>query len=140
MHSVIWAQQLQRQGWNWILRTMSKPKAGVEPTIKKEKLTTSPHKNSTSKLKDLPAAAILREVTKEPKREHVELEYESSNGPENWQQVYHLIQEQRKRTVAPVDQMGCCALVQGDEPEKVRRFQTLVSLMLSSQTRDEVSK
>lgn len=118
----------------------TKPKAPIDTPIKKENLT-SPPKKSVTKIEevDLPTATLLLEATKPPKREHKQLEYENAAGPANWEKVYHLIQEQRKRTIAPVDQMGCCALIKGDEPEKVRRFQTLVSLMLSSQTRDEMT-
>jgi hypothetical protein len=76
------------------------------------------------------------------RREHVKVEYESTSvhkGPVKWQDTYSLIQKQRERAIAPVDSMGCSELTDGDAPEVVKRFQVLVSLMLSSQTRDEVS-
>ncbi|KAA0155323.1 hypothetical protein FNF29_01698 [Cafeteria roenbergensis] len=40
---------------------------------------------------------------------------------------------------APVDTMGCERLADPDAPAAVQRFQVLVSLMLSSQTKDEVT-
>jgi endonuclease-3 len=40
---------------------------------------------------------------------------------------------------APVDTMGCHMLAQPGAAPKVQRFQTLVALLLSSQTKDEVT-
>ncbi|GAA5830162.1 hypothetical protein JCM3766R1_002804 [Sporobolomyces carnicolor] len=66
-------------------------------------------------------------------------------APRNWERQYEIINEQRKRIVAPVDLMGC---EQGgrDASEPVvelswkdRKLSTLVSLMLSSQTKDPVT-
>lgn len=56
--------------------------------------------------------------------------------PKDWQNVLHNIKDMRKEHVAPVDTMGCekCADTDADEPTK--RFQILVALMLSSQTKD----
>ncbi|ELR13561.1 endonuclease iii, putative, partial [Acanthamoeba castellanii str. Neff] len=42
----------------------------------------------------------------------------------------------RKNRDAPVDTMGCEVLAEDAEP-KVQRYQTLVALMLSSQTKDQ---
>ena len=74
--------------------------------------------------------------TQEP-HPHISVEYEKP-APDNWQETYDIILKQRDRVVAPVDTMGCYALADADQPESVRRYQTLISLMLSSQTRDEV--
>ncbi len=57
--------------------------------------------------------------------------------PLNWRQVYYRIKEFRKTNLAPVDSMGCATLGRGSEKNK--RFQTLVALMLSPQTRDEMT-
>lgn len=69
--------------------------------------------------------------------------------PPRWKETYTLIKEQRATIVAPVDSMGCDKA--GDEdhtrPEHKlpprtdaeRRLSCLVSLMLSSQTKDEVT-
>ncbi|KAI7856013.1 DNA glycosylase [Circinella umbellata] len=61
------------------------------------------------------------------------------NEPANWKIVYDRIREYRKTVSAPVDTMGCERLAEEQVPEKVSRFQTLVSLMLSSQTKDTVT-
>jgi len=59
--------------------------------------------------------------------------------PENWEQVYNNILEMRKNFTAPVDSMGCERAHDNKAEPKVQRFQCLVSLMLSSQTKDEVN-
>eukprot|EP00532_Pseudo-nitzschia_australis_P009843 CAMPEP_0168233944 /NCGR_PEP_ID=MMETSP0140_2-20121125/17993_1 /TAXON_ID=44445 /ORGANISM="Pseudo-nitzschia australis, Strain 10249 10 AB" /LENGTH=526 /DNA_ID=CAMNT_0008166685 /DNA_START=238 /DNA_END=1818 /DNA_ORIENTATION=- len=70
--------------------------------------------------------------------------------PNGWRETYALVQELRKDKTAPCDYMGAEALVvplpckdeDGDESvlledyDKTARFQTLIALMLSSQTKD----
>ncbi|KAF8477202.1 DNA glycosylase [Kalaharituber pfeilii] len=62
--------------------------------------------------------------------------------PPHWKEMYDLVKEMRKRIPAPVDTMGCERLAE-EESERItpqiKRFQTLVSLMLSSQTKDTVN-
>jgi endonuclease III len=55
--------------------------------------------------------------------------------PVNWQEIYKNIQKMRETKNAPVDSMGCEECASGTD-EKSRRFQILVSLMISSQTKD----
>ena len=59
--------------------------------------------------------------------------------PENWQKTLDNIREMRKSKTAPVDDMGCHKC--GDELAipSVYRFQNLLALMLSSQTKDQVT-
>ncbi|KAF8610747.1 DNA glycosylase [Ceratobasidium sp. AG-I] len=59
--------------------------------------------------------------------------------PDNWRKQYTLIEEMRAELEAPVDTMGCASSMTGQGPLKDQRFGTLVSLMLSSQTKDEVT-
>lgn len=59
--------------------------------------------------------------------------------PDNWKQVLANVRAMRKDTEAPVDTMGCDKCPDHTLPEKVVRYQLLVSLMLSSQTKDEVT-
>ena len=59
--------------------------------------------------------------------------------PSNWEQMYNLIKEMRSRVLAPVDTVGCERLSDTQAPPKDQRFQTLVALMLSSQTKDTVT-
>ncbi|WVW79822.1 hypothetical protein I302_101792 [Kwoniella bestiolae CBS 10118] len=61
-------------------------------------------------------------------------------APPRWEEQYKLIEEMRKNIVAPVDNMGCerPRTVVDDDP-KTLRFHILISLMLSSQTKDPVT-
>jgi endonuclease-3 len=66
-------------------------------------------------------------------------------GPKNWYQIYQHVKAMRAKIIAPVDTMGCAEIPNTlnqeieDFPEEVYRFQLLVSLILSSQTKDEVN-
>ena len=57
-------------------------------------------------------------------------------APTNWVEIYDLVKEMRKERLAPVDTMGCETLAEDHLSPKDRRFQTLIALMLSSQTKD----
>ncbi|XP_062999163.1 endonuclease III-like protein 1 [Elgaria multicarinata webbii] len=59
--------------------------------------------------------------------------------PRNWEQQLANIREMRKTRDAPVDQMGAGKCFDGDAPPEVMRYQVLLSLMLSSQTKDQVT-
>lgn len=52
--------------------------------------------------------------------------------------LYFKIKEQRKTFRAPVDNMGCYSVGVGHEGN-TKKFQILIALLLSSQTRDEVT-
>lgn len=76
--------------------------------------------------------------------------------PANWAQIYDAVKEMRKTVLAPVDTMGCERLAEEHVSPRVsirilspnmessitqlilkdKRFQTLIALMLSSQTKD----
>ncbi|MCJ1426201.1 DNA N-glycosylase and apurinic/apyrimidinic (AP) lyase [Sticta canariensis] len=75
------------------------------------------------------------------------------HAPENWEEIYDSVKEMRKRLLAPVDTMGCETLAEEHVSPRVslvpywlpsapsnrsqhKRFQTLIALMLSSQTKD----
>jgi len=61
-------------------------------------------------------------------------------APSEWRTVLSKIAEFRENgPLAPVDTMGCERLADVDADPKTYRFQTLVSLMLSSQTKDQVT-
>ncbi|TPX35352.1 hypothetical protein SmJEL517_g02208 [Synchytrium microbalum] len=61
------------------------------------------------------------------------------NPPDNWKEIYDLIKVFRDANPAVVDTMGCERLGDDTQSEKVFRFQTLIALMLSSQTKDETT-
>ncbi|KAF9032974.1 DNA glycosylase [Panaeolus papilionaceus] len=60
-------------------------------------------------------------------------------APAKWRETYDTIKEMRSRIVAPVDSMGCDQAQHKETDPKNRRLATLVSLILSSQTKDEVT-
>ncbi len=64
-------------------------------------------------------------------------------SPPRWRQVWEALSVMRGpggvASNAPVDTMGCAELGDAQADPKDFRFQTLVSLMLSSQTRDEIT-
>lgn len=59
--------------------------------------------------------------------------------PENWEKTLKNIKEMRKSRDAPVDKMGCDKCMDLSSKPETIRYQALVSLMLSSQTKDEVT-
>ncbi|KAI5950418.1 hypothetical protein CANMA_005346 [Candida margitis] len=66
-------------------------------------------------------------------------------GPAKWANIYNEIVEMRAKFWAPVDSQGCESMPNTITPglkfhdSKKYRFQLLISLMLSSQTKDEVN-
>ncbi|KAJ5924977.1 hypothetical protein N7454_007616 [Penicillium verhagenii] len=60
--------------------------------------------------------------------------------PSNWEVMYDTIKKMRAdNPTAPVDTMGCAELHWRASSPRDRRFQTLIALMLSSQTKDTVT-
>ncbi|XP_033748177.1 endonuclease III-like protein 1 isoform X2 [Pecten maximus] len=59
--------------------------------------------------------------------------------PPNWKTQFENIIEMRKDRSAPVDSMGCDEISDKDSKPEVYRYQVLLSLMLSSQTKDQVT-
>jgi endonuclease-3 len=59
--------------------------------------------------------------------------------PPNWEEIYALTREMRNANLAPVDTMGCESLADRQRSPRDQRFQTLIALMLSSQTKDTVT-
>jgi endonuclease-3 len=60
----------------------------------------------------------------------------ASAAPAYWQETYKSILSMRTNRDAPVDSQGCSSLAAADINTAEYRFQTLLSLMLSSQTKD----
>lgn len=59
--------------------------------------------------------------------------------PQGWQQQLANIRTMRSKKDAPVDQLGAEHCCDPSTPPKVQRYQVLLSLMLSSQTNDQVT-
>ncbi|CDS01920.1 related to NTG1-DNA repair protein [Sporisorium scitamineum] len=107
---------------------------------------TTPKKPSAS-----PFDVSPRKPTRKPIKVNLE-PHEAHPAPGNWELVYTLLSKQRRKIVAPVDTMGCEENGRQDrradswratesplEAAKRERLATLVSLMLSSQTKDPVT-
>ncbi|KAI9244161.1 hypothetical protein BY458DRAFT_561067 [Sporodiniella umbellata] len=79
---------------------------------------------------------VEKEITKKKIKRDPDSE---SAAPTNWEIVYNKIEALRDIEEAPVDTMGCERLAQKAASAKDQRFQTLIALMLSSQTKDTVT-
>ncbi|CAH8454779.1 unnamed protein product [Schistosoma haematobium] len=67
--------------------------------------------------------------------EHMKRKWE----PPNWRAQLSNIRKMRESRDAPVDSMGCERLADETEHPKTFRLQVLISLMLSSQTKDQIT-
>ncbi|SJX64459.1 related to NTG1-DNA repair protein [Sporisorium reilianum f. sp. reilianum] len=121
-----------------------KPKASTKRTRK----SAAVKRDSSS---DIDVKATPRKATKKPIKVNLE-PHEAHPAPEHWERVYTLLAHQRRKIVAPVDTMGCeengrqdrradawRATETPEDAAKRERLATLVSLMLSSQTKDPVT-
>ncbi|KAI8886556.1 DNA glycosylase [Backusella circina FSU 941] len=106
-----------------------------EENILKTKVKTSFIKKEEEIHEEIKPIKKKRKVTAAPK---VKKELLGAT-PDNWERAYDKIKEYRKEHEAPVDTMGCATLADRTASEEVQRFQTLVALMLSSQTKDTVT-
>lgn len=59
--------------------------------------------------------------------------------PKHWQRTLENIRQMRKQQLAPVDTMGCHKCSDNDADEKTKRYHVLIALMLSSQTKDQIT-
>lgn len=83
------------------------------------------------------------------RRRHLKVEYVKEEDdaqiktehwePAEWKKQLDHIREMRSHRDAPVDNMGAEKCYDHNAPANVKRFQVLVSLMLSSQTKDQVT-
>lgn len=78
-------------------------------------------------------------VKKEQKQKALQKDNKLISPPENWEVVFDKLEAFRKENKAAVDTMGCERLADSNASPIVQRFQTLVALMLSSQTKDTVT-
>ncbi|KAI6250047.1 Endonuclease III [Erysiphe necator] len=62
--------------------------------------------------------------------------------PSNWKEVYETMKEMRTKGIsqnAAVDSMGCERIAEANASPREKRLHTLISLMLSSQTKDTIN-
>ncbi|KAF7585276.1 Endonuclease III-like protein 1 [Aspergillus hancockii] len=107
-------------------RTSSRPSARVSNKTVEKAIKTEP---AAQKARRTPA----RKIKDEDGSYRVE-------PPSNWETMYSTVKKMREANpTAPVDTMGCAELYWRASSPRDRRFQTLVALMLSSQTKDTVT-
>lgn len=123
----------------------------VEPPLKRRKRNASPNLPSTPgrtprkaiPVKDDPdaKAAPPSKNRRMPARKSRDADGEVVvEPPSNWETMYDIVKKMREdNPTAPVDTMGCSELYWRASSPRDRRFQTLVALMLSSQTKDTVT-
>ncbi|TIC63784.1 DNA glycosylase [Wallemia mellicola] len=87
--------------------------------------------------KDTKRAPLKRSVSSFTKQKRIQRELDVPHeAPENWETVYDLIKEMRSTQLAPVDTLGCERAPTENLDARTKRYQILVSLMLSSQTKE----
>ncbi|CCW60007.1 unnamed protein product [Phytomonas sp. EM1] len=59
--------------------------------------------------------------------------------PANWRKLFDQLVQYRATLAAPVDTVGCDCLYDRKASKETKRFQILVALMLSSQTKDHIT-
>ncbi|CCE83005.1 Piso0_002778 [Millerozyma farinosa CBS 7064] len=110
---------------------------GEQSTIKKEEDRESDYK----RIKIETGIAAMRYA----RAEDEDLESSDAKQPKDWYKIYNEVALMREHFESPVDTMGCESIPNTIRPglsemrPQVYRFQLLVSLILSSQTKDEVT-
>jgi endonuclease-3 len=133
------------QGDVEIHSTAARPSKKVKNEKVKEEQTPTKRKPKTANAKGK-STRKRKTATKKPK---AIVEWPA---PDGWRETYYLVRELRKDKTAPCDVMGAEALalpqrdrtdggdvdanMDAEEDAKTSRFQTLIALMLSSQTKD----
>ena len=107
-------------------------------------ITVSKFEDSTTVEHSVPATPIP--FPRKPRRQPAKPIKHANTGevieaepPPNWNEIYRLTQEMRRERLAAVDTMGCETLSDTSRTPRDQRFQTLIALMLSSQTKDTVT-
>ncbi|KAI4096415.1 MAG: hypothetical protein LQ344_000923 [Seirophora lacunosa] len=118
-----------------------KRKRGIDD-LAKTAVTTAPALarvppcGTTFKSEDGSPAKIKKGRKQPAKKVVTETGEVAIHPPANWEEIYAAVQEMRKQVLAPVDTMGCESLAEDHRTPQDQRFQTLIALMLSSQTKD----
>ncbi|XP_054897399.1 endonuclease III-like protein 1 [Poeciliopsis prolifica] len=115
----------------------------------KPSLTASFSHGCPERLGPITEAEASSPLPRGRRRRQVKVEYDGDDGasrvkterwePPDWTKQLGFIRDMRSGRDAPVDSMGAEKCYDAQAPAHVKRFQVLVSLMLSSQTRDQVT-
>ncbi|KAL0127202.1 hypothetical protein PUN28_005476 [Cardiocondyla obscurior] len=137
---------LEKTSGTPIVEKSEKSKVSTD-VIKTEKIKTEVIETEKIKTDEIKTKTIKTEGIKTEKRvtenKNVETDSKSTEDkkrwmPFNWEVILKNIKEMRKDKTAPVDTMGCHKCADPNASPKVSRYQSLVALMLSSQTKDPV--
>uniref|UniRef100_A0A8C6TZ97 Endonuclease III-like protein 1 n=1 Tax=Neogobius melanostomus TaxID=47308 RepID=A0A8C6TZ97_9GOBI len=114
------------------VRSGSCPKQPPEDSVQqKTESDIAPLSSHSRRRRQLKVEYVKEEDDTQMKREHWE--------PAEWRKQLDHIREMRSHRDAPVDTMGAEKCYDHDVPAQIKRYQVLVSLMLSSQTKDQVT-
>lgn len=119
-------------------RTRSKGSVGPLPSTSSLKLEDVMFECQTSVKPPQAKAPKRQKSSSKPKAIKQSLEV-AHPAPEQWRTTYETIKQMRARIIAPVDTMGCDQAQHQEKDPQSSRFATLISLMLSSQTKDVVT-
>nr|XP_050858482.1 endonuclease III-like protein 1 [Vespula vulgaris] len=108
-------------------------KRNVSLKIEYEELNKVEQKGESNK------EVFMTRIDKEKDEKLQEVENTSGWMPSNWKRILENIQEMRKYKTAPVDEMGCHKCPDPNANDSIFRYQCLLALMLSSQTKDQVT-
>ncbi|KAJ9636225.1 alpha,alpha-trehalase nth1 [Coniosporium apollinis] len=131
-----------------VTSTRKRKRGGVPPatstSTQQETITTSSPLAKRQALGVEPSTVATSATAKKARRAPAKKIIGSSGKvkvepPPHWEEVYNLTKEMRSKVLAPVDTMGCECLADGQRSPRDQRFQTLIGLMLSSQTKDTVT-
>ncbi|SMQ45981.1 unnamed protein product [Zymoseptoria tritici ST99CH_3D7] len=107
---------------------------------------STPASSKKRKHESIQPASTRKSPRKAPKKETptkpIKHEYDPNvkiHPPPDWETIWSHIATMRSLNPAPVDSMGCENLAEETRSPLDRRLQTLVALMLSSQTKDPVT-
>ena len=114
------------------------PKKRLRRNTKETSAKSEKQTNTASASTTRAASASASPSTPSPRKKRLKIEPGSLPPPSNWQMLYSIVEELRADRTAPLDSDGGEALPQTHLGPKVYRFQVLVALMLSSQTKDAV--
>ncbi|OJJ42840.1 hypothetical protein ASPZODRAFT_136980 [Penicilliopsis zonata CBS 506.65] len=113
---------------------------------KRRRITAETVKNEGIKNEPEPEVKEVKQNTKEKKKRLPARRIKGADGsvtvsaPSNWEVIYETVKKMRAANpTAPVDTMGCAELHWRASAPRDQRFQTLIALMLSSQTKDTVT-
>jgi endonuclease-3 len=114
-------------------------KINLIKNIKLSSISLREMKASTSRAaKNRKHVAVSYEDDKN-EEEEVTTKKKSKIAPKDWEIIFKNIKQMRLEHTSPVDTMGCEQCADKKASPANQRFQILVALMLSAQTRDEVT-